>query len=295
MNQYLLLTLATLPSVYIGYSLLEADKKDRNNTIVYQLFFIGLALALPIVFLENYLIENVLQASPFTFAFLVASLIEEGIKLLVLLGVISIIKEKVDNGDYTLKKLDTYHYILLSVAISLGIATAENIVYVINNGVTNAIFRAIFAVPMHASCGYLMGYIYSSKDTTTTTTFDAFIVPFLVHGFYNFCLLSTEIPSLIAFVFIAGVIWGVIQLHKVVVAFHFSSKEKVKFSWQENLIKPGLGEIHTLNSFNDKIWTLLIYLLFVCIGITIFFYTPIADFIFNIIEEVLKFILSFFE
>ena len=154
MNQYLLLTLATLPSIYIGYSLLEADKKDRNNTIVYQLFFIGLALALPIVFLENYLIDNVLQASPFTFAFLVASLIEEGIKLLVLLGVISIIKEKVDNGDYTLKKLDTYHYILLSVAISLGIATAENIVYVINNGVTNAIFRAIFAVPMHASCGY---------------------------------------------------------------------------------------------------------------------------------------------
>ena len=148
---------------------------------------------------------------------------------------------------------------------------------------------------MHASCGYLMGYIYSNKDTTTTTTFDAFIVPFSVHGFYNFCLLSTEIPSLIAFVFIAVVIWGVIQLHKVVVAFHFSSKEKVKFSWQENLIKPGLGEIHTLNSFNDKIRPLLIYLLFVCIGITIFFYTPIADFIFNIIEEVLKFILSFFE
>ena len=59
---------------------------------------------------------------------------------------------------------------------------------------------------MHASCGYLMGYIYSSKDTTTTTTFDAFIVPFLVHGFYNFCQFSTEIPNLIAFVFISVVI-----------------------------------------------------------------------------------------
>jgi len=291
-NQYLLLTLATLPSVYIGYSLLEADKKDRNNTIVYQLFFIGAALAVPIVFLEIFLTESIFKASPFTESFLVASLIEEGVKLVVLLGVISIIKEKVDNGDYTLKKLDTYHYILLASAISLGFATSENILYVINNGATTGFLRAFTAVPMHASCGYLMGYFYSSK---AASTFEAFLFPFLIHGFYNFCILSPEIPFLTAFVFIAVVIWGVIQLHKVVLVFHFSSKEKIKFSWNENLIKPGLGEIHTINSFDDKLNEVLYYLIAVCIVITIFFHTPLADFVFNTIKEVLKFILSFFE
>jgi len=113
--------------------------------------------------------------------------------------------------------------------------------------------------------------------------------------FYNFCILSPEIPFLTAFVFIAVVIWGVIQLHKVVLVFHFSSKEKIKFSWNENLIKPGLGEIHTINSFDDKLNEVLYYLIAVCIVITIFFHTPLADFVFNTIKEVLKFILSFFE
>ena len=284
MNQYILLTLATLPSVYIGYNLLTADKKDRNNTIVYQLFFIGAVTAVPIVYLETYLIENVLQVNAFTISFLVAGLIEEGIKLLVLFVVISIIQEKVDNGDYTLKKLDTYHYILLAVGISLGFATAENIVYVINDGVSTAILRAFFAVPMHASCGYLMGYLYSNKDNF----FIIFLVPFIIHGFYNFCIFSKEIPEFIAFVFISVVVWGIIQLHKVVLVFHFSSKEKIKFSWKRNFIKPGLGQIHTINSFNERIEEVVYNLFAGCVVIFIFFYTPLVDIVINIIKAVLK-------
>ena len=297
MNQYLLLTLATLPSIYIGYYLLEADKKDRNNSVAYQLFFIGAGLAVPVYYLETLLIESILQSTPFTISFLVAGLIEEGVKLLMLIVVVFGIQEKVKSGNYVLKKLDTYHYILLAVAISLGFATSENILYVLNQGASTGVLRAFTTVPMHACCGYLMGYLYyinESPHPEDYTTFSAFLFPFLIHGFYNFCQTSQEIPFLTAFVFIAVVIWGVIQLHKVVLVFHFSSKEKIKFSWNENLIKPGFGEIHTINSFNEKLGEVIFYLIIVCIGITIFFYTPLANLVINIIKGVLKFILSFF-
>jgi RsiW-degrading membrane proteinase PrsW (M82 family) len=288
-NQYILLTIATLPSIYIGYYLLEADKKDRNNSLAYQLFFIGAGLAVPIYYLEIFLIESILQSTPFTTSFLVAGLIEEGVKLLMLIVVMLGVQEEVKSGNYILKKLDTYHYILLAVAISLGFATSENILYVFNRGASTGVLRAFTAVPMHACCGYLMGYVYSLKDRST---FEAFLLPFLIHGFYNFCQSSQEIPFLTAFVFIAVVIWGVIQLHKVVLVFHFSYKEKIKFSWNENLIKPGLGEIHTINSFNEKFIEVIIYFIVVCIGITIFFYTPLADIVINTIRGVLKFVLS---
>lgn len=289
MNQYLLLTIATLPSIYIGYNLLAADKKDRNNTLAYQLFFIGAFLAIPIYYLEVFLIESILKSTPFTNSFLVAGLIEEGVKLLTLIMIMFSLTEGIKSGIYPLKKLDTYHCILLAVAISLGFATSENIIYVLNQGASTGVLRAFTAVPMHACCGYLMGYVYFLKDRST---FEAFLLPFLIHGFYNFCLNSQEIPTLTAFVFIAVVIWVVIQLHKVVLVFHFSDKEKIKFSWNENLIKPGLGEIHTINSFNEKFIEVIIFLIVVCIGITIFFYTPLADIVINTIRGVLKFVSS---
>lgn len=291
MNQYILLIVAIIPSIYIGYHLLKADKKDRNNTAVYQLFFISGALALPIYYIEVFLVESILQTNPFTKAFLVASLIEEGVKFIVLFIIASIIQEKVDNGDYILKKLDIYHYVLLAVAISLGIATIENILYVINGGIYTGVMRALFAVPMHASCGYLMGYLYSDKEPG----FGVFLLPFGIHGFYNFCLETQEIPFFIAFIFISVVIWGVIQLHKVVIAFHFSSKEKIKFSWGKNLIKPGLVEVHTINSFNEKFFEVIGGLFFVCVFVVIFFYTSMGDNVINITKRILKLILRLFE
>lgn len=291
MNQYILLIVAIIPSIYIGYHLLKADKKDRNNTLVYQLFFIGGALALPIYYIEVFLIESILQTNPFTEAFLVASLIEEGVKFIVLFIIASTIQEKVDNGYYILKKLDTYHYVLLAVAISLGFATIENIVYVINGGIYTGVMRAFSAVPMHACCGYLMGYFYSNKEPG----FAVFLLPFGIHGFYNFGFLSEKIPNFIPLIFISIVIWGVIQLQKVVIAFHFSSKEKIKFSWGKNLIKPGLGEVHTINSFNEKFFEVIGTLFFVCVFLVIFFYTSIGDNVINNIRRMLKLILRLFE
>ena len=40
MNQYVLLTLALLPPISILWYLLSNDKKENNNTLVYQLFFV---------------------------------------------------------------------------------------------------------------------------------------------------------------------------------------------------------------------------------------------------------------
>lgn len=215
--------------------------------------------------------ENILKANAFTKAFLVASLIEEGIKFIVL----AIAINKINNTD-------TYKSILIAVGISLGVATSENIIFVINGGVDTAIVRAFFAIPLHACCGFLMGYWL-----TRGSYFAAFITAFLIHGFYDYFLFAQDIPFFIAFVFIGLVSWVVIESLYVVLAFHHSNKEKVKFSWGNSMFKPGKGEIHTIDSFNDGyLFNIMLFLLAFCIGILIFFHTGLGDFLINIIDNI---------
>ena len=70
------------------------------------------------------------------------------IKLLALLLVVGS-NLKIDDEDI-------FGVILISIAVSLGFATIENIIYVINGGFSVAIFRGLFTIPLHASCGAIL-------------------------------------------------------------------------------------------------------------------------------------------
>lgn len=289
MNPIILLALATFPPLYIMHLLLKADKKDRNNTIVYQMFFIGAALAVPIYYIEVFLQTNILKTNPFTSAFLVASLIEEGIKLFALVVIINKLLSK-----SSLYVLVTYNYILIATSISLGFATVENILYVLyNGGLSTAIFRVFTAIPLHACCGFLMGYLlskgkYLELNSKNSRIILAFTVPFFLHGFYDYFILSDKIPWFFALILIIVVTWGIYQLFKVIKVFHYSSKEKIKFSWKKNLIKPGQGEIHTIDSFNEKLNSSIENLFAYCILIVIFFQTSLSENIGNIVKGLFK-------
>lgn len=64
-----------------------------------------------------------------------------------------------------------HHYdgIIYGVAISLGFATIENIIYIFSNGIEIALLRAVFPVSSHALFGILMGF-YMGKAKFASKT-----------------------------------------------------------------------------------------------------------------------------
>lgn len=286
-NPYVVLALATLPAAFILGHLLSHDKNDANNTIVYQLFFVGFVLSIPIVYAELFLLKNILQANAFTNSFLVASLIEEGSKFIVLLFVVY-------ENEFNL-----YKTILCSLGVSLGFATVENIVYIfpelISSGGDAAtsigFLRAFSAVPLHACCAYFMGFYVSrgflgSGTPQISGNIAAFLIPFLIHGFYNYFLMSESIPDWFSLIYVALISYFLYEVNETVLAFHKSKSEKVKFSWEGGFIaKPGDGEVLDVDSYQDDyVDGFVILLITSFIVITVLFQTGLLNSMINFFD-----------
>ncbi len=87
-----------------------------------------------------------------------------------------------------------YDGIVYASAISLGFASLENVFYLLSNGIEFAWMRALYPVSSHALFGIIMGYYLgkakmNSKYKRRYLTI-AFLLPFLLHGIYNYILLG---------------------------------------------------------------------------------------------------------
>lgn len=111
----------------------------------------------------------------------------------------------------------TYDAVVYAVAASLGFAAVENVLYVIfNGGISTAILRALTAVPGHCIFGVFMGFHYGlakraasrgDNKTADRELFLSFLIPLILHGFYDFSLsVSGWIWTLIFFVFYIAVL-----------------------------------------------------------------------------------------
>src|SRR5262245_37159942 len=122
-------------------------------------------------------------AARLTDAFLLCGLIEELAKWVVLMAAI-----------YHWQEFDEpLDGVVYGVAVALGFATLENVLFVTRLGLTVAWQRALFAVPAHALFGATMGY-YAGR-----TKFDrgsvlwrdhalCLFAPAAFHGLYDFAL-----------------------------------------------------------------------------------------------------------
>lgn len=88
-----------------------------------------------------------------------------------------------------------YDAVVYAVAISMGFAVWENLIYVFRYGFSTAIVRALTAVPGHASFGVLMGVWYGlerryaywgNSVRKKASSILAFVLPVLMHGTYDF-------------------------------------------------------------------------------------------------------------
>ena len=113
--------------------------------------------------------------------------------------------------------------IVYGVTASLGFATLENVLYVVDGGVAVAIVRAFTAVPGHALLGVIMGFYFGlahfAPRRRGIRLFAAYVTPVIFHGIYNTVLMAPEQGAaggwaLLVFAVMAVEIWYARRLHR---------------------------------------------------------------------------------
>lgn len=126
------------------------DKYDQEPLhMVLKVFLLGLIIVLPVMIIQRGLVLG-LDGGPYVDSFLISSGVEEGLKWFVLYHMI-----------YNHTEFDEpYDGILYAVAISLGFATIENVMYAwySNASIGSMVMRALLPVSGHAMFGVIMGY-----------------------------------------------------------------------------------------------------------------------------------------
>ena len=177
MDLTLLITIGV--PLFIVFAVIYSDRFREPTDLVIKTFVAGIIMCFPAAELNNLIIPS------YEYAYR-AGLTEEILKFLVLYFYImpkSAFNEPMDA-------------IVYGVVVSLGFATFENISYVYLGGFETdsfslAIMRAISAIPMHATCGIIMGYFFGLYAFTNSINFliKSLIFPIAIHATYNFLTL----------------------------------------------------------------------------------------------------------
>jgi RsiW-degrading membrane proteinase PrsW (M82 family) len=188
---------AIAPSLLIVWYFHRRDVFPEPGRVIWATFGLGVVIVFPVILVELVIAAVVNQVPGAVLrgaldAFGVAAFTEESFKLLVLLTYVwrhRAFDEPMDG-------------IVYGVVASLGFATLENVLYVFQGGVGIAVMRALTSVPSHATEGAIMGYFIgrakfapSGRAALVAAGFGA---AFLLHGLYDFPLLSLSAGTEIA-------------------------------------------------------------------------------------------------
>lgn len=197
------LLLAFAPVLIIAVYIYYRDKYEHEPIVMLvRTFLLGALITVPIMFVENLLDDYwtnkfLADAHKLTnaayVAFIVAAFTEEAFKYLAFFFIWR-------NKNFN----ELFDGIVYAVFISLGFASIENILYVFQHGTEVGLLRAFTAVPAHALFGVTMGYYFGTAKfypkQRAGKLILAIIVPILLHGIYDFILMSENTYLLISFV-----------------------------------------------------------------------------------------------
>jgi RsiW-degrading membrane proteinase PrsW (M82 family) len=186
-----LMVSALVPSILLVWYFRSRDTFPEPSRVLWATFGLGvltvipvLAVALPVA-TQIKGVEDVVLAG-FLKAFLTAAGPEEFFKFLVVVLYAARHREFDEPIDG----------IVYGAVASLGFATLENVLYVSSGGLGVAILRAVTAVPAHAFMGALMGYFVGQAKFRPAERAKllalGYFVPFVVHGLYDWPLLSMK-------------------------------------------------------------------------------------------------------
>ncbi|MDD4201126.1 MAG: PrsW family glutamic-type intramembrane protease, partial [Eubacteriales bacterium] len=190
MDNYLLF-LALIPGIIIIIYILRKDKVEHEPmSLIIKLLVLGAISCVPAIFLESGvtalnpgLKQGTIELALYD-AFLVAALCEEVCKFAFL-----------RLGSWRNKHFDyRFDGIVYGVAVAVGFALLENVMYVIEGGIYTALMRGVLTVPLHAFCGVFMGISYGAarkysimgqRVRSGRANLRAILIPILIHGIYD--------------------------------------------------------------------------------------------------------------
>ena len=200
-----MLTLAVLPSLRLFWIVWRADKIEKEPiSLILKLFLLGALTTISALILgslgEDAVLSFVEEESLAYLVidnFILTALIEEGGKYFVMKKA----TWKHPAFNYT------FDAIVYAVAASLGFATIENIVYVMDEDISVAVMRGLISVPGHVTDAVFMGCFYGiakyaaagDKGARNLNLRRALFIPVLLHGFYDFCLCTENDSFLLVF------------------------------------------------------------------------------------------------
>ncbi len=213
--------LAVIPTLLLILYIYKKDGLEQEpKDLLVKLFGFGALTVISAVILEvigTIIVGMVIETEGMLFtlidAFIITACSEE-------LGKYVVLKKVTWNHE-------AFNYIFDGVVygmfVSLGFATIENILYVAEGGVLIAILRALTSVPGHAMFGMYMGKHYGQAKKYANQDNEvekqrslrkAVLIPILLHGFYDFCVMVGNAWFLLVFL-IFEIVFTVVSFKKL--------------------------------------------------------------------------------
>jgi RsiW-degrading membrane proteinase PrsW (M82 family) len=227
---------AVAPAVFLLLYVYLRDKYEREPLgLIAITFVLGALAVIPAAALEL-ATESFFPVPALVEAFVFIALIEEFVKF----------------GAVRVKAYRSWHFnevmdgIVYGVAASLGFATIENILYVLQSGLAVAVFRGILSVPNHAVWGGIMGFYLGLakrdrilRGAAENQIIKGLAIVIFLHGLYDsFALLG----SLEWAVLISLLGWGVFLVHmKEALAIPSFPTVRLEAQPSASVIKMGFG------------------------------------------------------
>ncbi|MGB3478003.1 MAG: PrsW family glutamic-type intramembrane protease [bacterium] len=201
-----LLLIALAPCLFMMWYFYHRDKYEPEpKKKILKIFVLGAVMVIPAAIVETILLSglNALVGgiiNIFIMSFIIIAPTEELLKFLA-----------VKRWIYRSSEFDeVMDGIVYTVAASLGFATIENILYVLQHGIGTGIARAFFAIPGHAFFGALMGYYIGrakfNKEKEKRLILKGVLLAIFLHGLYDFLLFTQTVLALLVIVLII-VLW----------------------------------------------------------------------------------------
>ena len=230
MSTFFLIIIALTPGIGIAVYIYFIDRLEPEPIkLVLFSFFLGIvSLGLDLLFaipLDKFFTINEydLEAEA-VHAFIIVAFLEELSKFVFIRGILY------KNKNFN-EPLDGIVY---SVMVGMGFATAENVIYAVNEGGGAVVIRMFSAIPAHALFAVLMGYMLGKAKFTHMISealyaLGALGIATLFHGVYDYFLFIAFVPgiwvgSVIAFIAAFFLSRKAVQLHQQASPFKLNKK-----------------------------------------------------------------------
>ena len=223
------LFISILPVYLVGLYIYKKDNNKEPKSLLKRLFIYGMLSCIPAAIIELLLDnlfgleESMNLVTLFFYVFISIALVEELFKWL--------ITYHLTYNNYEFDEL--YDAIVYAAFVSLGFACFENIFYVLDTGAKVGLYRAITAIPGHASDAIIMGnYLGLAKLASVNGNSKlckknlllSILIPTLTHTVYDYCIFTNNLFFLLIFaIFLISIyIYSIKKIKRI-----SSRKEKI--------------------------------------------------------------------